>query len=105
MKVSEFRNLIREEVRKVLKESLKSYLKHGDRVWGDGQYEYTVDVNEEGKYEFIVIDIKSSKVIARFLTKSEINKIKKSPYYDAYVQVRDAWNPDPYGSKNPLFGY
>lgn len=105
MKISEFRKLIREEIRKVVKEeNLQSFGRNG-REWKDSKnYSYTIHTGGNGQYIFSVYG-PDKKLVDSYYVRNDIAKIKASPYYDAYKRVRDAWNPSEYGEENPLFGY
>jgi hypothetical protein len=105
MKTTEFRKLIREEIRKIVKEEkLQSFGRNG-REWKDSKnYYYAIHTGGNGQYIFSVYG-PDKKRVDSYYVRNDIDKIKASPYYDAYKQVRDAWNPGEYGEKNPLFGY
>lgn len=103
MKTTEFRKLIREEIRKVLKEEFLQSTGRGS--WKDSKnYSYSIHTGGNGQYIFSVYG-PDKKLIDSFYVRNDIAKIKASPYYDAYKQVRDRWNPNEYGEKNSLFGY
>lgn len=107
MNKQELRQIIKEEINKVLnKEELQwAGGPGGQRLWKDDEHYYTVVTDPNtGQYKFLVLDKNKNKKVS-YLVKSEFKKIKSSPYYEAYKEVRDNWNPNEYGSENSLFGY